>query len=644
MKSIKLKLLVIAFGFLGISLNSNAQNVGINSTGAAPDASASLDVVATDKGVLIPRVSISNALTAAPVTSPTTSLLVYNTNASITSGNGTGYYYWNGTQWVKLSSDGDDWMITGNAGTTAGTNFIGTTDAVDWVIKTNNTERGRVYSTSEVLFQGTFASGGTINPGAGTRMFWSPKKASFMAGNVSNTQWNDGNVGDYSAIFGHDNIAAGDYNLISGEDNTITSAGSHNIIGGTDNSARGDYNIIGGQNNDVHASAAGDVSNNMVNGLNNDYGTYSIINGFTNQSTNSYATINGQSNILSGTNGTAFGASNTISGDYSIAVGAFSTITSDYSGAFGGTFGNTITINGNYSFGFGGGLNITSTGGYNFALGQTNTISGTGTHNYVLGHSNTNTGLYSLTSGFGNTNGGTFATILGTFNSAGTGAYNMLIGAFLDAPGTLSGQYFFGSGASAAAKMGHPNNYVVGFGNRHNKASLVVYSPSSGLYNYVGVGLDVPQAAMHVRSSDPKTSTTIANTFTVEDLSTVDGTTSPVRAAQIISSATTSASARTRIGLNVDGTAVFGGSLNGNIGINVDVAGAGTMFNYAALFNGGNVGIGTTTPARALHVSDVMRLEPRASAPGSASAGDIYFSSTTNKLMVYDGTTWQACW
>ena len=58
----------------------------------------------------------------------------------------------------------------------------------------------------------------------------------------------------------------------------------------------------------------------------------------------------------------------------------------------------------------------------------------------------------------------------------------------------------------------------------------------------------------------------------------------------------------------------------------------------------GDIGIGTTTPARKLHVNDVMRLEPRATAPSTPSKGDIYMDDTTNKLMVYDGTTWQACW
>ncbi|MBL7779021.1 MAG: hypothetical protein JNK66_12115 [Chitinophagales bacterium] len=38
------------------------------------------------------------------------------------------------------------WKVIGNAGTNPSNNFIGTTDAVDWVIRTNNTERARVLS------------------------------------------------------------------------------------------------------------------------------------------------------------------------------------------------------------------------------------------------------------------------------------------------------------------------------------------------------------------------------------------------------------------------------------------------------------------------------------------------------------------
>lgn len=42
------------------------------------------------------------------------------------------------------------WLLAGNSGTSPLTNFIGTTDAVDWVIRTNNTERARVLSTGNV--------------------------------------------------------------------------------------------------------------------------------------------------------------------------------------------------------------------------------------------------------------------------------------------------------------------------------------------------------------------------------------------------------------------------------------------------------------------------------------------------------------
>lgn len=40
--------------------------------------------------------------------------------------------------WSAPSGGGSGWGLTGNSGTTAGTNFIGTTDAKDWVVKTNS--------------------------------------------------------------------------------------------------------------------------------------------------------------------------------------------------------------------------------------------------------------------------------------------------------------------------------------------------------------------------------------------------------------------------------------------------------------------------------------------------------------------------
>ncbi|HEY9005045.1 MAG TPA: tail fiber domain-containing protein [Ohtaekwangia sp.] len=100
MKKFKLVILLYTIGF-SVGL---AQNIGINSTGAAPASSAMLDVSSTNSGVLIPRVALTATNVTTPVTSPVTSLLVYNTATAGTAPNNVvpGYYYWNGSAWSLL--------------------------------------------------------------------------------------------------------------------------------------------------------------------------------------------------------------------------------------------------------------------------------------------------------------------------------------------------------------------------------------------------------------------------------------------------------------------------------------------------------------------------------------------------------------
>jgi hypothetical protein len=50
------------------------------------------------------------------------------------------------TAWTNVLTSLTGWSLAGNAGTTAGTNFIGTTDAIDLVLKANNTEYLRITS------------------------------------------------------------------------------------------------------------------------------------------------------------------------------------------------------------------------------------------------------------------------------------------------------------------------------------------------------------------------------------------------------------------------------------------------------------------------------------------------------------------
>lgn len=107
-----MKKLLLSFAFASVFTIANAQaptgNIGIGTS--SPDASAKLHINASNKGVLIPQVSLVHSADATTIASPATSLLVYNTNASLSTpdGSGTGYYYNNGTpsspQWVRFST------------------------------------------------------------------------------------------------------------------------------------------------------------------------------------------------------------------------------------------------------------------------------------------------------------------------------------------------------------------------------------------------------------------------------------------------------------------------------------------------------------------------------------------------------------
>ena len=98
--------LILLVAILSLAISSLAQNnVGINDDNSAPNASAMLDVFSANKGLLIPRIALTSTTAAAPVTSPETSLLIYNT---ATAGDVTpGYYYWSGSKWVRLVANAD---------------------------------------------------------------------------------------------------------------------------------------------------------------------------------------------------------------------------------------------------------------------------------------------------------------------------------------------------------------------------------------------------------------------------------------------------------------------------------------------------------------------------------------------------------
>ena len=98
MKKFKVLFLLISFGAFGQT------GIGTNT----PNASAKLEVAATDKGFLPPRVALTASNVFSPITgtsSAATGLLVYNTATAGTAPNNVvpGYYYWNGTSWIQIS-------------------------------------------------------------------------------------------------------------------------------------------------------------------------------------------------------------------------------------------------------------------------------------------------------------------------------------------------------------------------------------------------------------------------------------------------------------------------------------------------------------------------------------------------------------
>ena len=203
-----------------------------------PDNSAGLDITATDKGLLIPRISLSDVADAtSPVNNPATGLLVWNTNAGVTNGHGVGFYFFNGAQWQFISKSNtlDEAYDQGGAG--AGRTITADADAVT------------IEGTDGLVVTGNFGSGATISgiPANTPRMFFNPRKAAFRAGSVNSTQWDDANVGNYSFATGLNTTASGENSFAAGDTNTAS--GENASAFGFSNTASGVASFVVGSNN-----------------------------------------------------------------------------------------------------------------------------------------------------------------------------------------------------------------------------------------------------------------------------------------------------------------------------------------------------------------------------------------------------------
>jgi uncharacterized protein (TIGR02145 family) len=124
----------------------------------APHSSAVVEMNASNKGVLLPRVLLTATNIDAPVVNPVSPftlapyLLVFNeTPASENNDVKPGFYYKN-ANWVRLLTPDDAttiWFQKGNAGTTAA-HFLGTTAASPVSFRTGGIERMRIAATGSI--------------------------------------------------------------------------------------------------------------------------------------------------------------------------------------------------------------------------------------------------------------------------------------------------------------------------------------------------------------------------------------------------------------------------------------------------------------------------------------------------------------
>lgn len=101
-----------------------------------PQQETLLDVYGESKGLLVPRINVTDFNTfTLPNGTHTESLLLFNTNTVL----GEGFTFWNGTRWSHLNNS-FFWGTYGDYDTSS-SNLIGTSDATSFILGTNNVSR-----------------------------------------------------------------------------------------------------------------------------------------------------------------------------------------------------------------------------------------------------------------------------------------------------------------------------------------------------------------------------------------------------------------------------------------------------------------------------------------------------------------------
>lgn len=490
---------------------SQAQNVGIGTS--APHSSAKLEIQDTERGILIPQISIPDLNAAAPVATPAVSLLVYNTNAT----SGTGYYYWEGTRWVQLLDEQDnDWNINANGtGLEMGTGN-GNSATGDFSIAAGNldTASGYVSTVSggelnKALADYSTVSGGydnttsnfstTIGGGAYNR---ASENSATVAGGFRNNA-----AGAGSAIAGgRNNNTRGLLSTIGGGDLNSTDNDASTVGGGFRNLASGEFSTIAGGSRDTATGRHSFIGGGRQNSALDTFTT--IVGGASNRVSNEYATIlGGSNNDVAGRYGTILGGSNNNAvGNYSLLFGNNNQANS-YGETVLGVYATNYTANSTTAFNANDRLFNIGNGTSNAARADAFTIlkngnTGIGTNIpssklTVLDNSTNSSKVSVLTN-----NASTISSINLTSTVDG-GGISMGIAHALNTYGDNAETYIYSSANMRGLNI--MNNNSGGFGHiafftsgsHANGASTLFLSDN----DRVGIGTETPAEKLHVQSS-----------------------------------------------------------------------------------------------------------------------------------------------
>lgn len=145
-KVIILMLVLVSF------LKSYSQSVGIGTT--APNTSSVLDVSATNKGMLVPRMTTAQRTA---ITSPAKGLLVFDNDIS-------SFFFYNGTAWTQLSTGGSTNFWTANGSDITNTNSgkvgIGTSTPISNLSVQTPTGNYGLTHTDGTVIVGTYVNAG----------------------------------------------------------------------------------------------------------------------------------------------------------------------------------------------------------------------------------------------------------------------------------------------------------------------------------------------------------------------------------------------------------------------------------------------------------------------------------------------------